>query len=221
MLRVLVIAEVRLYREGLASVLAAHADIGVVGSRCRWQDAVPLVAQVRPDIVLLDAPPGEKAMAVRQLTGGGGGADPAPPVRVVALSVGDHQDVMAWAEAGVCGFVTRDDSVAELVAVLRGVAKDELPCSPRIASALLRRIGALAAHHGAGPPPTGPQAQLTARELEVLDLIGRGLANKEIARKLYISLATVKNHVHHILDKLQVERRADAVAAAYGLERSR
>ncbi|MFF0739597.1 LuxR C-terminal-related transcriptional regulator [Streptomyces sp. NPDC004111] len=222
MLRVLVIAEVRLYREGLASILAAHADIGVVGSRCRWQDAVPLVAEVRPDIVLLDAPPGEKTTAVRRLTGGS--QEPgAPAVRVVALSVGGHEDVVAWAEAGVCGFVTRDDSVDELVAVVRGVAKDELPCSPGIAAALLRRIGTLAADGGGRPPDAGPRARLTARELEVLDLIGRGLANKEIARALFISPATVKNHVHNILDKLQVECRADAAAAAYGrgLERSR
>lgn len=205
MLRILIIAGVRMYRDGLSQFLAAHADIEVVGKLRHWKDAVPLHAVACPDIVLLEAAPAEKVAAVQQLTQGPG------TVRVIALSIGDHDDVVSWAEAGICGFVTRDDSLGDLLAIVRSVARDEMPCSPRVASALLRRVGVLATHRG------GPDVQLTVRELEVLALIERGLSNKEVGRALCIQLATVKNHVHNILEKLQVTRRADAVAAARGL----
>ncbi|MER5225484.1 response regulator transcription factor [Streptomyces flaveus] len=205
MLRILVIAEVRLYRDGLAQILAAHADIEVVGNLRHWKDAVPLLAVARPDIVLLEAAPAEKVAAVQQLTQGPG------TVQVIALSIGDHDDVVSWAEAGISGFVTRDDSLSDLLAIVRSVTRNEMPCSPRVASALLRRVGALATHRA------GLDVRLTVRELEVLGLIERGLSNKEVGRALCIQLATVKNHVHNILEKLQVTRRADAVAVARGL----
>jgi two-component system, NarL family, nitrate/nitrite response regulator NarL len=195
MLRVLMVAEARLYCDGLASVLGAEVGIEVVGKMRRWQDAVKVVAELRPDIVLVDLPFQENRAAVRQLT-----VARTPPVRVV----------ISWAETGIAGFVTRDDSLANLVSVVRSVARDEMPCSPRVAATLLRRVGALATTR---PEPEG---RLTARELEIVTLIERGLSNREIGRDLCIQVATVKNHVHNILEKLHVSRRADAVALVRG-----
>jgi DNA-binding NarL/FixJ family response regulator len=93
-----------------------------------------------------------------------------------------------------------------LIATLASVVRDEMACSPRIAAALLRRVASLAVERS--PWPSG--ARLTARELEVLGLIDEGLSNKQIAGRLCIELATVKNHVHNILEKLQVGRRSEA-----------
>jgi two-component system nitrate/nitrite response regulator NarL len=135
----------------------------------------------------------------------------APQVKVVAVAVPDEDDhVIECAEAGVSGYVTRDGSVDDVVAMLEAVARDELPCSPRMAATLLRRVAALAANGASHRPGR----DLTSRELEVLELIEAGLPNKEIARRLVIQLATVKNHVHNILEKLEVDGRAQAAAAA-------
>jgi DNA-binding NarL/FixJ family response regulator len=206
MLRVVLVAAVRLYCDGLAAVLATQEGIEVVGRAKDWRTAVPLVAELSPDVVLVDLPSTEDRAAVRQL------ADASPATtRVVAISVGDFDsDVVSWAEAGVAGFVTREDSLDDLVEVVRAVTRDELPCSPRVAAALLRRVAMLAADRSPVP------VRLTSRELEIVTLIERGLSNKEISRDLSIQLATVKNHVHNILEKLQVTRRSDAVARVRG-----
>jgi len=104
--------------------------------------------------------------------------------------------------------VPRDGTLADLRAVIESVARGEVVCSPRIAASLLRRIADLAAERE--PPP--PELRLTSREIEIVELIDQGLSNKEIAQRLSIALPTVKNHVHSILDKLHVHRRAEAAA---------
>lgn len=204
-IRTFIVAEIRLYREGLSRLLDAEADMRVVGRTASWVDALTPVRRTEPDVVLLDAV-SEARAAVSALR------DAVSP-RVVALSIGNGEaDLLPWAEAGVAGFVTREDSIPRLLEVVRGVVRDELPCSPQAASTLLRRVGALAANGS----PAQPHARLTSRELEILLLIERGLSNKEIGRELCIELATVKNHVHNILEKLQVRRRTEAVARLRG-----
>ena len=206
MIGTFIVAEIRLYREGLARLLEAESDMRVVGKSAHWVDAVTPARSAEPDVVLLDAV-AEARAAVSALRGA------IPHSRVVALSIGDAEaDLLPWAEAGVAGFVTRKDSIPRLLEVIRGVVRDELPCSPQAASALLRRVGALASNGASA----GPRARLTSRELEIVRLIERGLSNKEIGRELCIELATVKNHVHNILEKLQVRRRTEAVARLRG-----
>lgn len=199
---VVIVSEVRLYRDGLAAVLSAYDGIEIVARTSHWRAAVPLVARLRPDVVLADLPVVEARDAVRQLVDAG-----SLTVNVVVMSIGSQDgDVVPWAEAGVAGFVAREDSIDDLVGVITSVSRDEMPCSPRVAATLLRRVAALAADRPALP------SRLTSREQEILSLIEHGLSNKEIGRTLSIQLATVKNHVHNILEKLQVNRRADAVA---------
>jgi DNA-binding NarL/FixJ family response regulator len=205
-IRTFIVAEIRLYREGLARLLDAEADMRVIGKTASWVDAVTPIHRSEPDVVLLDAV-AEARAAVSALR------DAISQPRVVALSIGNGEgDLLPWAEAGVAGFVTREDSIPRLFEVVRGVVRDELPCSPQAASTLLRRVGALASNGS----PAQPRARLTPRELEILLLIERGLSNKEIGRELCIELATVKNHVHNILEKLQVRRRTEAVARLRG-----
>jgi DNA-binding NarL/FixJ family response regulator len=132
----------------------------------------------------------------------------APGVHVVALAVPDDENsVVNCAEAGVAGYVTRDQSIEDVIAAVESVARDEMIASPRLAATLLRRVTALAAHRGASGPA---EARLTPRELEIVALIGQRRSNKQIARDLCIEVNTVKNHVHSILKKLHVDRRADA-----------
>lgn len=193
-------AQVRLYREGLAVILREYPDIEVVGVAAGWRDEQ--LSRCCPDVVLLDMTGHDRGAAVR------GVLATAPETKVVALGVADAEgDVVDCAEAGVSGYVTRDESPAHLASALRSVARGEMRCSPRIAATLLRRVTALAAEHEARRSDA-----LTARELEILELIALGLSNKEIAQRLCIQLATVKNHVHHILEKLGVNRRTQAAA---------
>jgi two-component system, NarL family, nitrate/nitrite response regulator NarL len=212
LIRAMIVAEVRLYRDGLARILGAEEDVDVVGVAASWPEALPVARKLMPELVLIDLNVGEGRVAVAAFRAA------LPTVQVVAISIGSAEnDVISWAEAGVDGFVTREDSLARLVHVLRSVARGEMPCSPRMAATLLRRVGVLAS------TTTGPgrAAELTSRELEVVELIERGLSNKEIGSELNIEVATVKNHVHNILEKLQVSRRSDAVATVRGRAPSR
>jgi len=182
------------------------ANIRVVGTAGDYDEV--LASLVTPtDIVLLDmATPNSVAIAqaIR---------DEAPGIRVVALTLAESEyEFVACAEAGVAGYVTPNDSSAELLAVLAGVARGEVACPPRIAAMLLRRVAALAG----GSDSSLRQTHLSHREREIVRLIDGGLSNKEIARELGVEVATVKNHVHNILNKLRVHRRSDAAALFRG-----
>jgi DNA-binding NarL/FixJ family response regulator len=192
--------EIRLYREGLAYLLRHR--VKVVGTAATWEEAAPALAVLQPDIVLVDMATPWSFEAVREILA------LEPPAKVVALAVPNAEDeLLACAEAGVSGYVTRDDSLETMVAAIDSVARGELLCTPRMAAALLQRIGTLTA---ATQPADA--YRLTPREREIAELIDDGFSNKAIAEHLHIELPTVKNHVHNILDKLQVHRRGDAAA---------
>ncbi len=152
---------------------------------------------LEPDVALVDLTMAESQQTVRALAGAG--------VPVVVFGIREREDeIIEYAEAGVAGYVTRDSSLAELIDVVESVARGETLLSPRIAALLLRRVKTAAR--------PGPAARLTPREAEIVRLIDDGLSNKQIARRLTIELPTVKNHVHSILEKLEVKRRAEAAA---------
>ena len=202
MIRLFILAEIRIYRDGLAEVLERRGGIEVVGTAADLGSALAAIPVTRPDIALVDVAMPDGIAAVRSVL------RTAPEVKVVALAVPDAEvNVIACAEAGVSGYVTRDESLDDVVGALESVTRGEMLCSPRMAATLLRRVTALAAGE------TGSaRSRLTARELEIVELIDQGLSNKEIASRLFIELATVKNHVHNILEKLQVQRRSEAAA---------
>lgn len=203
-LRVAIVADVRFYREGLAEVIGQAADIVVV-AQVPSADVVAIPvspADGSPDVVLWDVAGQAGVDRLDAFVSGTGGI----PVLVLAVEELEA-DVVRLAEAGMAGYVTREADVAALVDAIRDVAAGEFTCSPRVAGTLLRRVGTLAR----GQRITA-SASLTARELEVVRLAGRGLTNKEIAAELTVELSTVKNHVHNALDKLGVHRRGDAFA---------
>ena len=202
-LRVSVLVSVRLYREGLAHALRA-AGMDVVGVWASLADAIVDLVRSPPDVAVLDVARPGGLQVVSELR------RRIPDTRIVVLSIDEVEgDVLAWAEAGIAGYLTRDGSVDDLVECVSAAAHHRAHCSPRISGALLEHVHALAV--GRAAPPAGV-AMLTTREREIAELLEDGLSNKQIATRLHIELATVKNHVHSILAKLQVTRRSDAAA---------
>jgi DNA-binding NarL/FixJ family response regulator len=165
--------------------------------------AMHCLSHLRADILLLDMGGGNSAAVVRAI------ARAAPNVKVIAFAVSaDEHDFIACAKARVAGYVSHEEDSDDLVTTIQSVARGEMRCSPRTAQAVLDGVAALATQSA----PEMVDIPLTTREREVLSLIDVGLSNKEIARRLSIELATVKNHVHNILAKLNVNRRTEAVA---------
>jgi DNA-binding NarL/FixJ family response regulator len=202
MTRVLIVASIRLYREGLAQLLSANGEFTVVGTDSTGRDAIERIDETAPDVTLVD-------LAIPDLCDiSAAFATRSPRIPLVAVGITESDsEVLACAEMGIAGYVTRESSIAELAAALHGAADGELFCSPRTAGILIRRVAELAAdrHHN------GSVASLTQREREVATLMSEALSNKEIASRLCIEVATVKNHVHNVLDKLNVHRRSEAV----------
>lgn len=210
MIRVAIVADTRLYREGLAQVLGRSSCLSVVATAARRDEALASLPAVQPDVILMDMASPDSCGAVRAIL------QRLPQARVIALGVfEDGDDVLGCAEAGVSGYVPREASIDDLVTVIESVARGEAICSPRVAASLLRRVAALAEGNGGARL----RAHLTSREREIVRLIDDGLSNKEIARGLGIEVATVKNHVHNILEKLQVHRRGEAAARVRGAVR--
>lgn len=200
-IRVVVVSTIRLYRDGLASSLAGRAELEVVGTAVDAEYESHDIAELGSDVVLVDA--NAAAACARAL------ARVAPELRVVALAVTEADaDVIPLVEAGVAGYLTTEQSLDDLTELIASVARGGSPMSPSLAAMLVRRIAVLASERG----PHVDGVVLTRREREILALIKRGLSNKEIAVALHIELATVKNHVHHILEKLGVSGREQAAA---------
>jgi len=203
--RVLLISSICLYREGLTDLLSRHPRIEVVGSADTVSAGIAAfhATSPPPDVILLDMlrPDGVGAVHAlrRELN----------DVRVLGLAVPNREsDIVAVAEAGISAFVTPEASISHLVDAIESVARDEVMCSPSMVAMFMRRLASVALDR----PEHADVTSLTAREREILSLIDDGLSNKQIAQRLRIELPTVKNHVHHILGKLGVQRRAEAAA---------
>jgi DNA-binding NarL/FixJ family response regulator len=194
--RVIVASGVLLYREGLAASLVCDGRLHVL-AKVGVVDAVDTVAAHRPDAVLVDATIEEGRLLARRLHA----ARPKTPLIGFGIS-GDSSSFIACAEAGFSAFVGCHGTIDNLVTAVVGALRGELACTPRFASMLCDRLAALASEQTKVDDP------LTPRERQVAALVVEGRSNKEIALVLRIGPATVKNHVHNILDKLKICRRA-------------
>lgn len=207
MIRILIVDNTRIYREGLAQILEREPEIDVVATTANLEETLSCLDERGPEVLLFRMTESESIPLLNGI------AKATPGVRIVALGVSETEDeIIACAEAGVAGYVPRDGSLHDLVATINGVARGEVRYSPRIVAPLLRRVATLAAER----QPRNASAHLTPRQREIVQLIGTGLSNKEIARHLSIEVRTVKNHVHNILEKLQVHRRGEAAALIMG-----
>ncbi len=204
-IRTVVADDHELLRGGLVELLEERG-IEVVGVASLGSEAIALACELRPEVVLMDLNmPGMSGIeATQRLT------TAAPLVRVLVLTVAtDERTVTNALLAGACGYLVKDAPPDQIVEGIRAAARGESMISPRIAKHLIR--------HVRRPAPADqrlPDSDLTARELEVLELLAVGMDNPEIARTLHLSQHTVKNHVSSILVKLQVENRIQAAVRA-------
>jgi DNA-binding NarL/FixJ family response regulator len=206
--RILVVDDYGLFRSGLASLLGSAADIEVLAQASGGRAAVRLAAELKPDVVLMDVrmPDLSGFEATRMILAS------EPQTRVVILTVlAEDQDVEDAIAAGACGFLAKETPIDEVLAAVRAAAQGAAWLSPRAAEVVLDRV-----RRGAGreKEDRGALEALSQRELDVLDLIARGMENAEIAATLNISPRTAKNHVSSILAKLGVPSRVQAAIYA-------
>jgi DNA-binding NarL/FixJ family response regulator len=199
---ILILSDIRFLREGLAEVLQRDAAFSAVGLAADLDEALAVVADRVPQIILVDVSLPDGLAAVPRLR------NLAPQPQIVALALMETETaVMAWAEAGVSGYVPRNTGLSELIPVLEGIVRGEQTCSRKITASLLRRVSQSPRQVALQAFATA-QSSLTVREQQVMQLIGTGLSNKEIARRLNIGVGTTKSHVHHVLCKLALNRRS-------------
>jgi two-component system, NarL family, nitrate/nitrite response regulator NarL len=200
-IRLLIVIDVRLYREGLATALS-NCGLTVLGTAGSRSEALAAVAQLKPDLVIVDVALPDALQLMRDLR------SETPATRIVAFAVEEEISVILdCAESGAAGFVSASASISDLVSSLERTVAGELLCSPRMAAELLQRAAGLHRPREMRELPDG----LTRREQEVYGYVREGQSNKEIASALNISEATVKHHVHHLLEKLKVPTRLHAV----------
>jgi DNA-binding NarL/FixJ family response regulator len=205
--RVIVVDDHDLFRTGLKNLLEEQG-VNVVGEAPNGQTAIRLASDLAPDVVVMDLNmPGLTGVeTTRQLAG------VAPLTRVVVLTISaDDDDVMDAVMAGACGYLLKDSSIQELIAGIRAAAAGESLISPQIAAKVLQRLRAQSSSEDAAATI---RAELSDREIEVLKLIANGKDNAQIARELFISPKTVKNHISNILMKLQIDNRIQAAVYA-------
>ena len=201
--RILIIDEVRLYREGLANLLRMQPYVDDVRAAACFDQALTIIRELQLSVVLFNMSTPERIGMLRSIV------KECPQTRVIAFGLSDRSDILiACAEAGAAGYLSRDGSLDELRMLILGVIRGEAMFTPQIVTMLLRRVSpavdGLRARDG--------HARLTRRECEIVKHIDDGLSNKEIANRLNIDVHTVKNHVHNLLEKLQVRRRGEAAA---------
>ena len=212
-IRVLAADDQRVVREGLAMLLGLLPDVEVVGTAADGEEALALAGQLQPDVVLMDLrmPRVDGVEATRRLRASH------PAIKVVVLTTyADDRSVIDALRAGALGYLTKDAGADEIRQALQRVASGQASLDPAVQMHLVEAIAttATATTTDAKPVAELPDG-LTPREAEVLGLIGAGLSNTEIAAQLFVSEATVKSHVNHMLPKIGARDRAQAVGYAY------
>lgn len=199
--KVVILSAVRFLREAVAEFIGRHQGFSISALAGDLDEALAVSRERPPDIVLLDASLPDGPAAVGQIR------DSLPEASVILLAVAEADEtIVAWAEAGVAGYIPSAAAPGDLAPFLAAIMRGEQPCSERAAACLLRRVASLqrasAARTAVSAGPT-----LTARERQIVQLIDAGFSNKEIARRLNIEVATTKSHVHNLLGKLDLQRR--------------
>jgi len=186
-------------RAGLRALLEGQADLSVVAEASDAAAALGAVKEFHPDVVLMDLNLGHGPGGVAATTSLRALDD---PPRVLVLTTYDTEaDILAAIDAGAAGYLLKDAPAEELFRAIRATARGETVLASTVAAKLVRRA-------------SSPEPVVTSREIEVLQLLARGLANKDMAKQLFVSEATVKSHLSHIYNKFGVDSRAGAVAAA-------
>ncbi len=208
-LRVLVVDDHALFRRGLEMVLDQEPDMELVGEASDGHEAVEKAQQLMPDVVLMDVrmPKRSGIEATAEIK------DIMPHVKILMLTISDEEgDLYEAIKAGASGYLLKEIPIEEVADAIRSVWAGQSRISPSMASKLLTEFAAMS--KAGAERPTMPAPKLTDREMEVLRLVAQGLNNRDIAKELFISENTVKNHIRNILEKLHLHSRMEAVVYA-------
>lgn len=207
---VLLVMEVRLIGNLFASVLEDEPELDVAGCVSTLQEALNILHAQNVDVVLVSADlPDQNAL---ELTRSIMEHSPSTKVLVVGLSEENQYDTLRYIEAGAAGYILKDSSLKELTDLIRLANRGEARVSSRMAAVMMERLFRLARMFSVVENKIDGDFHLTSRELEVLKFISEGLTNQEIAARLVVEVGTVKNHVHRILEKLNVSNRQEAAS---------
>ena len=210
-IRTMIVDDHALFRRGLEMVLQGEADIELVGQASDGTEAVEKAAESLPDIVLMDIrmPRSNGIEACRAMK------EAAPSAKIVILTISDEEeDLFEAIRAGASGYLLKDIPLDEVADTVRAVHGGQSLINPSMAAKLLTEFAALARRDDEERAQEVPAPRLTEREMQVLKLVARGMNNRDIAKELFISENTVKNHVRNILEKLQIHSRMEAVMVA-------
>lgn len=208
-INLLLVNETRLMGNVIASALEDQADIHVVACVTNPEAAIQVVQEQEVDVALVSTRlPDQGALKLTNTL-----TEITPATKVLALGLTEEkQRVLRYVEAGAAGYILKDDSLEDMIESVRAAQAGKVFVSPHIAAAIIERLSDLAHMFAGIESNVSDMTSLTSRELEVLKLIGNGLTNQQIADQLIIEVGTVKNHVHNILDKLNVSSRNEAAA---------
>ncbi|MFB7844236.1 response regulator [Microbacterium sp. NPDC056052] len=198
-LRIVLVDDHPVVRAGVRALLESTDDLVVVGEASNAVDAVRVVEAERPDVVLMDLSLGDGEGGI--VATGRLRALPDPPAVLVLTTYDSESDILRALDAGAAGYLLKDAPPDQLFAGIHAVFRGEPALAPSVAAVLMRRAAS-------------PEPRMTEREVEVLELLADGLGNRELAKALFVSEATVKSHLSHIYGKLGVDTRAGAVAVA-------
>ena len=206
-IKILIVDDHVLLREGLVKILSLDNDLEVIGEASRGEEAVALARELTPDVILMDINmPGINGIEATKVI-----KTEMPQIGIIALTIHDDEEyIFELVRAGVSGYVLKDIQPERLIAAIKDVAQGKSVIHPAITAKLLGEFNRLSERK------TRPSSfdDLTIRELDVLELIAKGMANKDIAQSLFISEKTVKNHITNIFRKLSVDDRTQAALYA-------
>jgi DNA-binding NarL/FixJ family response regulator len=205
----LLVNEIRLMGNVIVAALEDEPDISVVACVTTFDEALQVIHEREVDVALVSTRlPDNGGLRLTSAI-----AEVAPATKVLALGLTEEKKrVLRYVEAGASGYILKDDSLEDLIEIVRATQEGKVFVSPQIAAAMMERLSDLAQMFAGVENNLNDTTALTSREMEVLELISKGYTNQQIAQNLVIEVGTVKNHVHNILEKLNVSSRGEAAA---------
>lgn len=208
-INLLIVNEIRLMGNVIVAALEDEPDINVAACVTTYEEAIQVIREKEVDVALVSTRlPDHGGLRLTNAI-----SDIAPSTKVLALGLTEEKKrVLRYVEAGAAGYVLKDDSLEDLIEIVRATQEGKVFVSPQIAAAMMERLSDLAQMFAGVENNITDTTALTSREVEVLELISKGFTNYQIAQHLVIEVGTVKNHVHNILEKLNVSSRGEAAA---------